>query len=47
VRERDLVALNTDLATAYGFVEEADATPTTQLAKTVTDLEQRFARLVR
>ena len=44
--ERDLVALNNDLATAYGFVEEADATPTTQMVRTVTELQQRFRKLV-
>ena len=28
------------------FVEEADATPTTQMVRTVTELQQRFRKLV-
>jgi len=45
--ESDLAALNNDLATAYGLVEEVDATPTSQMVRTVSELQQRFARLLR
>jgi len=43
----DLVALNTDLATAYDVVEGADRAPTTQAAKAVAHLEQRASALLK
>ena len=43
----DLIALNTDLATAYDVVEGADRAPTRQAAKAVTHLEQRLQALLK
>ena len=43
----DLIALNTDLATAYDVVEGADRAPTTQAAKAVAHLEQRLKALLK
>ena len=43
----DLIALNTDLATAYDVVEGADRAPTTQAVKAVTHLEQRVKALLK
>jgi len=45
-REKELAALNGDLATVYGIIEEVDAAPTTQTVNAVSELEQRFSRLV-
>jgi hypothetical protein len=42
-----LAAVNTDLATAYDAIESTDRAPTTQIVRTVADLEQRVARLLR
>jgi len=41
-----LLALNNDLATVYGIIEEVDAAPTTQTVAAVAELEQRFSNLV-
>ena len=43
----ELTAVNTDLATAYDAVESTDRAPTTQAARTVNELEQRVARLLK
>ncbi len=40
-----LTALNNDLASVYDWVEGADRSPTSQVVKTVGDLEQRMAKL--
>ena len=42
-----LVALNSDLATAYDVVEAADRAPTTQAVRAVAELEKRFMKLVK
>jgi len=44
--ERDLIALNNDLATVYGLIEEVDATPTSQVVEAVAELQKRFSKLV-
>ena len=44
-RQTELTALNNDLATVYGIIEEVDAAPTTQTVNAVTELEQRVERL--
>jgi hypothetical protein len=46
-RNSALLALNTDLATAYDVVEGADRAPTTQAVKAVTQLEQRVSALLK
>lgn len=43
----DLIALNTDLATAYDVVEGADRAPTSQAATAVAHLEQRMRALLK
>jgi photosystem II stability/assembly factor-like uncharacterized protein len=43
----DLIALNSDLATAYDVVEGTDRAPTTQAVKAVTQLEQRVNALLK
>ena len=43
----ELIALNTDLATAYEVVERADRAPTTQAAKAVAHLERRLEALLK
>jgi hypothetical protein len=42
----ELIALNSDLATAYDLVEGTDRAPTVQAVKAVTNLERRFNALV-
>jgi hypothetical protein len=42
----DLIALNTDLATAYEVVEGADRAPTVQAMQAVANLERRFNTLM-
>jgi photosystem II stability/assembly factor-like uncharacterized protein len=44
--DKDLEAVNADLATAYDVVEGADRAPTTQGARAVATLEQRARRLL-
>ncbi|HXI28668.1 MAG TPA: hypothetical protein VNG89_09600, partial [Vicinamibacterales bacterium] len=44
--DKDLEAVNTDLATAFDVVEGADRAPTSQATKTVAVLEQRARRLL-
>jgi photosystem II stability/assembly factor-like uncharacterized protein len=44
--EAALLALNNDLTTVYGIIEEVDAAPTTQTVSAVAELEQRFSKLV-
>jgi len=44
--ERDLIALNDDLTTVYGVVEEVDAAPTAAVVKAATELQQRLTKLL-
>jgi hypothetical protein len=44
--DKELEAVNTDLATAYDVVEGADRAPTAQAVKAVAALEQRARRLL-
>ena len=46
-RVRELTALNRDLASVYGWVEGADAAPTTQVTKAIADLQARVATLAK
>ena len=44
---RELTALNRDLASVYGWVEGADAAPTSQVTKAIADLQARVATLAK